>query len=63
MRAMMLRFARRLSVSGTVYAGPSGAPHVTLFTKLDCTLCEDAKQELAAAATQRPHTLEVRRRF
>ena len=38
------------SVSGTVYTAGEAAPKITLFTKAGCTLCDVAKDVLAAAA-------------
>ncbi|KAL1528352.1 hypothetical protein AB1Y20_009706 [Prymnesium parvum] len=49
----------RQSVSGMIYSAPEGTPHVRLYTKEGCTLCDQAKEVLVAAARQRPHTLEA----
>jgi len=54
----MLSDEARVSVSGVVYAAPADKPTVKLFTKDGCTLCDVAKDVLAMAAAQRPHTLE-----
>ena len=48
-----------LSVSGVLYSAPSDKPTVRLFTKAGCTLCDVAKEVLAGAAVERPHTLEA----
>ena len=50
--------AGRRSVSGILYSGPVEKPTVRLFTKDGCTLCDAAKDVLASAAVQQPHTLE-----
>lgn len=47
------------SVSGVIYSGPAGSPHVQLYTKAGCTLCDTAKEVLARAADEKPHTLEA----
>ena len=48
------------SVSGVVYAADeASAPTVRLFTKAGCTLCDVAKEVLARASEERPHTLEA----
>ena len=44
------------SVTGVIYA--NDGPTVRLFTKHGCTLCDKAKDVLAQAAAERPHTLE-----
>lgn len=49
----------RISVSGVIYEAPSDRPLVQLFTKRGCTLCDQAKDVLARAAMERPHTLEA----
>ena len=54
----MLSDEARVSVSGVVYAAPADKPTIKLFTKDGCTLCDVAKDVLAMAAAQRPHTLE-----
>lgn len=47
------------SVSGMIYSAPEGNPKVQLFTKAGCTLCDKAKEVLAQAAEQHPHSLEA----
>ena len=47
------------SVSGMVYSAPDAEPTVRLFTKAGCTLCDVAKDVLANARAEHPHTLEA----
>ncbi|KAL3808378.1 hypothetical protein ACHAXA_005349, partial [Cyclostephanos tholiformis] len=46
----------RRSVTGPIYE-LDGAPRVTLYTKLDCTLCDKVKDVLQSLRDVQPHSL------
>ena len=57
--AGLLQRSTFMSVTGTIYEGPSESPKLTLFTKEQCSLCDDVKEILDSVRNTHPHTLEA----
>ncbi|KAJ8603978.1 hypothetical protein CTAYLR_003351 [Chrysophaeum taylorii] len=56
-RVVVPRARQFASVSGLAWE--DGGPRISLYTKEGCTLCDDAKDVLAACRSDIPHSLEL----